>query len=640
MQNIDAALAYAKLGWPVFPCRADKRPYTINGVHDATTNAEKISAWWEQYPNANIGMDVGAAGMMALDFDPGSDIAGILPTLPDTTLRQTTPRGGLHLFYTLAPGQRVSASASKFAPHVDVRSSSSYVLLPPSRTKDGSYAWEKSAGLDINGYPTAIPSYCTQEMADKCNAGREKHRDNDRWIIDADLPENIALAVAWLRDQARLAVEGEGGDHCTFSTAAMMKSYGISQELAFDLLWDHWNPRCSPPWEADALGEKIENGYAYNASPPGNVTPAYKDASFAELFKPVEVPVEKGREVNAKPYRFVDWHRQGEIRPPNWLIQNFLPDLGYAIMYGSFGTFKTFLALDISLAVACHGFTDPVTPTRFGGAIRGGAVLFAVSEGRSGIIKRTQAWSDAYFGGGEVKDFILADPVPGVFNNDLDAFINGALQMRPEGYKLVVIDTIGRAMQGANENTQEDASRFTMIVERIQRELGAAVLALHHVAKHSGSAVKGSTEFSATADTLIHINRDDSDYSVTLTMTKQKDFEQWPAPRMLTLKKVGLGDDSSSLIIENAVEVVQSVETIEKSSVIMAQLDAEHERVLRSNPARAWNAAELLRMIASSGEFDTKYIRKAGSMARLRETSGTVAHRCYDAALNRYIWRE
>ena len=639
MQNLEAALAYAKLGWPVFPCRADKRPYTQNGVHDATTNEQKITEWWNQYPHANIGMDVGAAGMMALDFDPGSDMAGIIHTLPPTALQQTTPRGGLHMFYSLPPGERVSASASKFAPHVDVRSSSSYVLLPPSRTKDGIYSWEKSANLDSLGYPTASPSHCTREMIEKCNAGREKHKDNDRWIIEADLPENVASAVAWLRDQARVAVEGEGGDHCTFSTAAMMKSYGISQSLAFDLLWDHWNPRCSPPWDADTLGEKIENGYAYNASPPGNVTRAYRDASFAELFKPVEAKVNNGREVLAKPYRFVDWYRQSEIKPPDWLIDNFLPEGGYYILYGGFGTFKTFMALDIALAVACHGFTTTVTPTRFGGGIGGGPVLFAVSEGRAGIIKRTHAWSNTYFGGGGIKDFILADPVPGVLSNDLDAFINGALQMRPGGYKLVVVDTIGRAMQGANENTQEDASRFTMIVERIQRDLGAAVLALHHVTKMGGMSVKGSTEFSGSADTLIHASREDNEYAVTLTMIKQKDFEQWPAPRVLALKKVGLGEDFSSLVIENSVETPQAEDVPQKASVIMEELDVEHERVLKSNPTKAWNAAELLRMIGATGKFDTKYIRKHSIMARLRETSGTVAHRCYDAVLNRYIWR-
>jgi len=42
IQVITAALAYAKMGWPIFPVRADKTPYTKNGVMDATTNIDKI----------------------------------------------------------------------------------------------------------------------------------------------------------------------------------------------------------------------------------------------------------------------------------------------------------------------------------------------------------------------------------------------------------------------------------------------------------------------------------------------------------------------------------------------------------------------------------------------------------------------
>lgn len=631
--NLTAALDYASIGWPVFPCRADKKPYTLHGVHDAATDKKQIEEWWTRYPNANIGMDVGGAGMVVLDFDPGSDIDGIVPTLPATALMQHTPRGGIHLFYTLAPGERVGASASKFAPNVDVRSSSSYVLLPPSRTKDGPYAW----GVDAkNGRATA--AHRSDYILESCNASRDRHEDSDKWLIEADLPDNVALAVAWLRGSAKVATQGEGGDSCAFSTAAMMKSYGISQVLAFDLLWDNWNSRCSPPWDAEELEIKIENAYKYNTSPPGNITPAFNAASLASLFTPVEAKVEKGREINAKPYRFVDWDRQSEIQPPKWLINNFLAEQSYAIMYGSFGTFKTFLALDISLAIACHGFTTVPTPTRFGADIGGGAVLFSVSEGRSGIVKRTSAWSRTYLDGRAVTDFILADPVPVVRNDNLDAFINGALQMRPGGYKLVVIDTIGRAMQGANENSQEDASQFTAVVQRIQNELGAAVLALHHVGKGTSTAVKGSMEFSAAADTLIHVERR-GEMSVSMTMTKQKDFEQWSEARDLVLRKVDLGSETS-LVVESSFSTLSvDQRSDDKSPFIMGQLDTAHETVLASNPTRAWNSAELLRMIASSGEFDTKYIRKHMLMARLRETAGTIANRCYDAATNRYMWR-
>ncbi len=46
--NTETAFDLAQRGLPVFPCRADKRPITENGFHDATTDAETIRQWWQQ----------------------------------------------------------------------------------------------------------------------------------------------------------------------------------------------------------------------------------------------------------------------------------------------------------------------------------------------------------------------------------------------------------------------------------------------------------------------------------------------------------------------------------------------------------------------------------------------------------------
>ena len=53
----DAAIEYAKKGFAVFPLKyRDKVPLTRNGCKDATTDAAQIKAWWQKYPNANIGL--------------------------------------------------------------------------------------------------------------------------------------------------------------------------------------------------------------------------------------------------------------------------------------------------------------------------------------------------------------------------------------------------------------------------------------------------------------------------------------------------------------------------------------------------------------------------------------------------------
>jgi len=71
-EMIDAALNYASLGLPVFPCNCtDKSPLTGHGFYDATTDANQIKAWWLQFPDAMIGMPTGpASGIDVLDLDP------------------------------------------------------------------------------------------------------------------------------------------------------------------------------------------------------------------------------------------------------------------------------------------------------------------------------------------------------------------------------------------------------------------------------------------------------------------------------------------------------------------------------------------------------------------------------------------
>ena len=66
-----AARSLAKRGIPVFPVRPKrKEPATQNGVLDATVDLERIEAWWEAMPEANIGIATGrASNLLVLDVD-------------------------------------------------------------------------------------------------------------------------------------------------------------------------------------------------------------------------------------------------------------------------------------------------------------------------------------------------------------------------------------------------------------------------------------------------------------------------------------------------------------------------------------------------------------------------------------------
>src|ERR1700734_1863881 len=69
-ERLDAALAYARTGWPVFPCRPEsKEPATRNGFYDATTSEGQIRRWWHKEPGRNVAIATGAPGPGMVDVD-------------------------------------------------------------------------------------------------------------------------------------------------------------------------------------------------------------------------------------------------------------------------------------------------------------------------------------------------------------------------------------------------------------------------------------------------------------------------------------------------------------------------------------------------------------------------------------------
>ena len=146
-----SALKIASTGQPVFPCRTDgkkaKRPYTRNGLHDATTDPEQIERWWETNKSAAIGFPTGIQwDVLDVDVKEAVDGRGHLPYLNRLGLLNgcqrvvQTPSGGWHLYFKASPGVTNKASA---ALGLDVRGLGGYVLAPPSwiETEDysGSY---------------------------------------------------------------------------------------------------------------------------------------------------------------------------------------------------------------------------------------------------------------------------------------------------------------------------------------------------------------------------------------------------------------------------------------------------------------------------------------------------------------------
>lgn len=162
---LEAALSYARRGWPVFPCHPHtKRPLVKSetegdgGLKLATADEAQIRAWWRRWPDAMIGLPTGAPiGAFVVDLDAGTDkktgevfeaaalrlkLEAALGTALPASWDATTPRGGRHIFYAVPDGRPMPGNRANLIPRVDIRGDGGYVVVAPSKRADGAaYRW-------------------------------------------------------------------------------------------------------------------------------------------------------------------------------------------------------------------------------------------------------------------------------------------------------------------------------------------------------------------------------------------------------------------------------------------------------------------------------------------------------------------
>ena len=142
-----SALWYARHGWAVFPLRpGTKEPFKGVGVYDATSDVTQVTAFWNRWPNANIGLHCGGSNLLAIDIDSYKDTyqgTGRLTSADEDTLTSITGSGGTHLLYAVEDGRRYGNGRGDLPPGIDVRGWGGYIVLPPSIHPNGNlYQWE------------------------------------------------------------------------------------------------------------------------------------------------------------------------------------------------------------------------------------------------------------------------------------------------------------------------------------------------------------------------------------------------------------------------------------------------------------------------------------------------------------------
>jgi predicted P-loop ATPase len=208
---LEAALAYASRGWPVFPCEG-KRPLTSHGFHDASIDPAVVREWWARWPRANVAIATGdVSGLYVLDVDEGGEVAIGNRPVPARHVVETGS-GGRHYFLRRPRGERWGNTSSRIGHKVDTRGDGGYVVAPPSIHDRTGRAYRWIAGPE--GELDAPPEWLLEAVRPAKWAPREGE------IVPAARVPSGYGARALAEEAARVGSAAEGGRNHALNVAA------------------------------------------------------------------------------------------------------------------------------------------------------------------------------------------------------------------------------------------------------------------------------------------------------------------------------------------------------------------------------------------------------------------------------------
>ena len=493
---VDAALSYARMGIPVFPCR-DKLPLIPQWPERATCDEQQVRAWFDVRPAPQIGVVTGPrSGLWVLDVDGpiGRDTwedyvrrNGGMGALPDALTVQT--RAGMHHWYRLPEGVTIRNSAGLLGEGLDVRGAGGYVVAPPS------------AGYRFADYPDEDGIPLAPE-----------------WLLELvqSLVPPVPQAPSVGVDELRIPVGRR--DAALTSLAGSMRRRGMGCEEIEAALQVCNERRCESPLAAAQVAKIAASVCRYAPSDVPDVL------LIQDVPRDTRLATIRAIAVKAKAMR--------------WLWPGYLPLGMLSLHAGKQGLGKSYMWCDLMARLSC-GATMPD-----GTAHEPIDVLAVMMEDDFGYIVRPRLEA----AGADLDRIHLAtdviagtDAEGGEFRDRFRVSLHmQALRATAQelGAKLVVIDPIGAFLEGDDGgNGAGEVRRLLDPLQEMARDLDAAVCCLAHVRKGGGQdqgdpmdVVAGSHQWTAVPRVVHVMTREGDDANPTRTVTVVKSNVQRPKP--------------------------------------------------------------------------------------------------------------
>jgi hypothetical protein len=271
----------------------------------------------------------------------------------------------------------------------------------------------------------------------------------------------------------------------------------------FEKAWSDFKPNHPNPIGIGSLYKRaIELGWQPSKQPPALPSGTYKLLT--------------GNDLRAMP-------------PVKWRLKGVFPYEGLAALYGPSASGKSFLATDLSAALA-EG--NPW----FGTRTTQSTVIYVALEGESGFKNRVAAWELENNRTLPANMFMVMQPFQ--ITNPTD--VNELAATIPQG-SVVIVDTLIRAAPTSDENSSKEMGEILQACKWLQGLIGGLVVLVHHTGKDTTKGARGHSSLFAALDGAIEVEKSNDKRSWSIAKAKDgQDGKNFP----FNLKVHNLGKDS------------------------------------------------------------------------------------------------
>jgi hypothetical protein len=184
---------------------------------------------------------------------------------------------------------------------------------------------------------------------------------------------------------------------------------------------------------------------------------------------------------------------------PPFLVEDFLPRRGIALVWGKFKTLKSTFVLDLMLHVE-RGWKYR------GLAVEQGTIIYAVFEGSHGYRTRVEALRRHYEISRSERVRLYVMPASLNLWRDKATLVQDLkVQLGDDKPIAIVLDTLNRSLDGSESN-DEDMQRYIKAADHLRDIFDALVLIIHHCG-HNEERPRGHSSLSGAIDCQIRIER-------------------------------------------------------------------------------------------------------------------------------------